>query len=104
MYRSRVRQLTELNIMSFSILIVIDLCKVSDIQQTLFYEKLKQLTWSNIEPCNRTWECDFKDNVSLYNAYKLILQDLNKAKEHSKVSDFKYKIQTERISLMKGVI
>jgi hypothetical protein len=51
-----------------------------------------------------TWKGSFKDNVSLYNAYKMAVQDLKKAKEYSQINDFKYRVQMEQVNIMKGVI
>lgn len=91
--------------MEYNVLIILDLRDASDAPQvSMFHEKLKGLEWSEDEPKANRWRYSFKNNVSFYNASKLIVFDLNKIKKYLQISEFGYAIQMDRMNIMTGIL
>lgn len=89
--------------MEYKLNIAFKLKNASREKQNSFYNKLKELNWTN-KGDHHIWSCPFKESVSRYHASKLILKDMNEAKSASGIEEVSYKIQMEHINIMAGVV
>lgn len=91
------------DLMEYKLNITFEINDASREKQACFYNKLKDLKWTNKEN-SQVWSCGFKESVSRYHASKLIRMDLKKAKASAGIKEVLYKIQMEHINIMAGVI
>ena len=90
--------------MGYKLFVMIKLQGATELQAKKFYDQLKSMEWSLNERSKSQWLCNFNSNVSRYNAYQLIIRDLNQAKMISNIKEAEYKINMDYVNIMSGMV
>jgi hypothetical protein len=89
--------------MGYKALVTLDLSgEVSTEQRNQFYQKLEELKWVKIQPLTTAWKVSFTESVTREDAIKILLNDLDKAKDASKVKKVEYALQLDRAEVVVG--
>lgn len=89
--------------MKYQVNIKFELENIPVDERLKLHKKLADLGWIKKE-VDATWACWFKESVSRYNASRLLLIDIEKAKRFSGLKEIEYKIQMEHINILAGVV
>lgn len=79
--------------MGLKALITFDLPNATEDQRNIFYECLETNTWTKFGNLSAAWEATFNNTVDRNAALDILNNDLQKAKQESKLVEVHYAIQ-----------
>ncbi|HAD98789.1 MAG TPA: hypothetical protein DCG19_15355 [Cryomorphaceae bacterium] len=85
--------------MGYEALITLDLPNSTDEQRDKFYEVLAKEKWVKLKTLTTTWTVLFNDGVTRARCVEILMQDLKKAKEQSRIYTVAYAIQLDQQSV-----
>lgn len=86
--------------MGYKVLVTLDLPDATEEQRTIFYEELENKKWKKIPNLTTAWKASFADDVNIENAILIMEDDLQKAKNVSKVKRVDYAMQLDQSNVI----
>lgn len=86
--------------MGYKALITLDLTDTTSEQRKIFYEYLTNENWIKINNLTTAWQVAFNDKTLRENAVSIIFNDLQIAKNKSKVLKVNYAIQMDNLDVI----
>jgi hypothetical protein len=81
--------------MSYKALVTLDLPEATKDQREIFYQTLEDEKWTKLPNLDTAWKMTFVDGVTRIGAINAIKNDLEKAKQKSKLKRVDYAIQID---------